>query len=500
MRVFFSFNLKNQAALCHSMAAFWQGEDPDSRFAGLYVAKDYDLKGWLTSQDDAAYDFLDSYEELVDEFVDRAASVEQTQKWEQRLGRGLRDIIVADRQFGREYTTGGRHPHIGLTKQVDHEFQQKAVCGLLDYYEKRLTEFKPDLVFLPAIAAAHAVALVHVANYLGIPAIRTCPCLLPNRIQLCFNLYPSQVAYSSTADTKPEQLDAELLEYLERFSGSTPPLPAWKEAYLKRHKALHNKGKLKLYWRYGRRFIKLAVKNAFRSSESHYDKLPLSDWWCKANFDLAQASSQNSGFTYPREEPFVLYPLHVDPEASTMVLAPAYTDQLAVVEALSKSIPLSHKLYVKDHQSMVGKRPRGYYDRIRRLQNVRLISPWENTQQLMAASSLTVSITGSCCWEAAFMNKPTLLLGNPLYPMGNAIAHCTDMTRLPEVIFGLISKEVAEDGASRIDALASWSVPGDFMALWRSANKEAFHAAKASVCKGIENMLRGLTPRGNERR
>jgi len=497
MRVFFSFNLINQTTLCHAMAAYWQDIDPSSQFGGLYVAKDHNPEGWLSCQDDAEYTFLDSYEDLIDVVVKGSVSLQDVQAWEKKLGCGLREIIIADRQFGREYVSGGRIPRIALTEKIDHDFQKKVVCHLLDYYEKRLTEFKPDVIFLPAIAAAHAVALVYIANHLDIPVIRTCPCLLPNRIQLCFNLLPSQTTYASTVKTG--ELEPHLCEYHEKFSSETPPLPAWKEAYLERKEDLHSKSKIKLYWRYGRRFIKLAFKNVFHTPTSHYEKLPLSEWWCKASFELAQASNRNKGFTYPRNEPFVLFPLHVDPEASTMVLAPTYTDQLAIVETLSKSIPLSHKLYVKDHQTMVGKRPSGYYDRIRHLKNVRLISPWEDTQQLMGASSLVASMTGSCCWEAAFMKKPTLLLGNPLYPVGKGIRQCTDLTVLPEVIFDLIQGNVVNDETSRIDALASWSVPGDFMALWRSSNKEAFYAARKAVCQGIENMLAGLTPRGDKR-
>jgi len=496
MKVFFSFNMKKQAVLCHTMAAYWKAKDPTAQFAGLFVAKDYDLKGWLNSQDDAKYEFLDSYEELVEEAVNGAASVAETQAWEKKLGLGLRDMIVADRQFGREYSVGGRYPQIALTKLIDHEFQQKVTCRLLAYYEKRLTEFKPDIVFLPAVAAAHAVALGHVATHFGIPTIRICPCLLPNRIQLSFGLYPSQETYASCENT---ELDASLEEYHDKFSGRKVPVPIWKEAYISRQQNLKKKGKFKLYWRYGRRFVKLALKTLFHTPKSAYEKLPLSEWWCKANFEIAQASAYDFGFESPRNEPFVLFPLHVDPEASTMLFAPAYTDQTAVAEALSKAIPLSHKLYVKDHQSMVGKRPRGFYDSLKKLSNVRLISPWEDTHQLMAASSLVVSITGSCCWEAANMKKSSLLLGNPLYPVGKAIKQCSDLTLLPGVIYDLISNPVEDDSIERIGTLDQWCVKGDFMSLWRETSKEKLNEICAPICVGIENMLAGLTPKGFKR-
>jgi hypothetical protein len=148
---------------------------------------------------------------------------------------------------------------------------------------------------------------------------------------------------------------------------------------------------------------------------------------------------------------------------------------------------------------MVGKRPRGFYDSLKKLSNVRLISPWEDTHQLMASSSLVVSITGSCCWEAANMKKSSLLLGNPLYPVGKAIKQCSDLTLLPGVIYDLISNPVEDDSIERIGTLDQWCVKGDFMSLWRETSKEKLNEICAPICVGIENMLAGLTPKGFKR-
>src|SRR5690606_3825451 len=93
--------------------------------------------------------------------------------------------------------------------------------------------------------------------------------------------------------------------------------------------------------------------------------------------------------------PFVYFPLHVDPEASTMVLAPDHTDQLAVIESLAKRLPFGMSLVVKERVRMLGRRPRGFYETIRRFPSVSLASPLESTFQLIQRSTFVAAITGT---------------------------------------------------------------------------------------------------------
>jgi hypothetical protein len=99
-------------------------------------------------------------------------------------------------------------------------------------------------------------------------------------------------------------------------------------------------------------------------------------------------------------EQYVLYPLHFQPEASTLVQAPMYLDQLALVQDIARSLPAGHRLYVKEHLSSRGRRPLAYYEQLRSIPSVRLLGPDENTWDLIHNASAVAVITGTMGWEA----------------------------------------------------------------------------------------------------
>lgn len=500
MKVFFSFNMEDQARICHAMARYWSEKNPKSKFAGMYVAKDCDIPNQILHKDEVKYEFLDSYEALIEEAVKTPASENEVQLWENKLRSGLQDIIVADRQIGREYVKGGLLPDIVLSKMMNHDLQRSIVVFLLNYYERQLRKFGPDLVFLPAAAAAHSVALSKVCQWMNIPVVTACSSLLPGRIQLCHGVIPSQAKYKRTrveCERIDVQREKELLEYHHKFTAEMPPLPSWSEAYFEQLEKLKKTSSVKRRLRLYRKRITALFSQILFPPKGYYERFPASYWNVRLMHEQAQTTRMAKGFEDPKDEKFVLYPLHVDPEASTMVLAPNFTDQIAAIEALSRSIPLSHKLYVKDHQVMVGRRPYDFYSRIKELHNVRLISPWVNSMELMRKSSLVVSVTGSCCWEASLLSIPSLLMGSPNYPVGNAVVQCSDLKRLPQQIYSLIGTHFDSDGMNRIMVLDSWCVNAENMAMWSRGNADENLKTAKSLCEGLENMIAGFTPRGD---
>jgi hypothetical protein len=133
--------------------------------------------------------------------------------------------------------------------------------------------------------------------------------------------------------------------------------------------------------------------------------------------------------------PFVYYPLHVDPEASTMTFAPAHTDQLAVVEALAKSIPATMDLVVKEHLPMVGQRPPGFYERLGDMPGVILASPRVSSFELVQRAALTAVITGTAAWEAMLLGRPALVIGQfPFACMGEGFVHEPCLANFPAAI------------------------------------------------------------------
>jgi hypothetical protein len=146
------------------------------------------------------------------------------------------------------------------------------------------------------------------------------------------------------------------------------------------------------------------------------------------------------------ERPFVYFPLHYSPEQSTQVMAPMHTDQIAVIEALVKSLPLTLNLVVKEHLPMLGLRPPGFYERLASMPGVVLASPFENSLELVQRSELTTVISGTAGWEAMLLGRPTLVLGDfPYLAVGEGVLQCQDLSRLPEVLPQALGLKPAED-------------------------------------------------------
>ena len=115
------------------------------------------------------------------------------------------------------------------------------------------------------------------------------------------------------------------------------------------------------------------------------------------------------------EEPYVFFPLHLIPEAMLLAVNPGWMDQLAVVRLLSASIPAGYRLVVKDHPLAGGSHEPGFYDAIRRLENVVLLPEHIDSRKIVAGADLIVTIGGTVGFEATLLGKPAMVLGDSFY-------------------------------------------------------------------------------------
>jgi hypothetical protein len=110
----------------------------------------------------------------------------------------------------------------------------------------------------------------------------------------------------------------------------------------------------------------------------------------------------------PAGERYVLYPLHHQPEASVDVYGSLNSNQEALIATLSRILPATHKLWIKEHKGAIGDRSLGWYRKILSLPNVRLIDPFEDIYGLIRRADLVVTIAGTPAYEAALMGVPAL--------------------------------------------------------------------------------------------
>jgi hypothetical protein len=107
-----------------------------------------------------------------------------------------------------------------------------------------------------------------------------------------------------------------------------------------------------------------------------------------------------------RDRPYMLVPLHVQPESTIDAYGSAHVDQVDNIAMLARVLPATHEILVKEHPSAAGDRGGEYYRRLLAIPQVRLVHPHEDTFSLMRGAWLVVSVAGTACYEAGLLGVP----------------------------------------------------------------------------------------------
>ena len=116
-------------------------------------------------------------------------------------------------------------------------------------------------------------------------------------------------------------------------------------------------------------------------------------------------------------ENFIYFPLHMQPEASSIPLGGVYGDQELLVRAFAEALPLGLSLVVKEHPRQIEPerllfRYSGFYKRICANNNVFLVHHDVSTSFLLKRSLAAVTLTGTTAFEALAFRKYCFLWGH----------------------------------------------------------------------------------------
>ncbi len=437
--------LQSQSLACHEIAIYLKEKHFANEFSMCYSEKDANFENYLKEQNEIEYKYLDKLDSLEAIALNEKCSNEQIIKWEQRLGESLLDIIVADRQIGNVYVADANIPKTNLILSMNHEKMKNLVCYFLDFFEKRLLNSKPDFIFITCIASSEPLALVKVCKYLKIPFFVANSSRILNRTIIVENNIKEQ---SLRLDKKFKELclkkekvvlKKEFLDYKKTFETNEMEITPWAEMQNNNIVKIRNKFLINILISSSWDLFKRFVVSFKRKKVYVRKKLYFSDWSIKVKEILYIKYCLNKTFSdINTDDKFVYFPLHVDPEASTMVYAPNFTNQLQLLEILAKNIPLSHKLYVKEHPYMVGKRQSFFYKKLKQFKNIVLISPYADSNYLSTNADLITTITGTTGWEGIMKKKEVLTFGKCFYTELGFSTPCNNLNNLSPLIHKLI--------------------------------------------------------------
>lgn len=172
--------------------------------------------------------------------------------------------------------------------------------------------------------------------------------------------------------------------------------------------------------------IKLRLQQ-LRARNRSYEPFSLGNWICRRMSALVSKvliDLRIAKHSAALDEEFLLFPLHVSPEAALLGSHPDLADQFGLIKNISMNLPYGVKLYVKEHPSQfLGfGLDFGFYRRLTSLPNVRYFKADVSLHDLIAHRGCrgVAVINGTVGLEAAFHRKPVFVFARSMY----SIAEC----------------------------------------------------------------------------
>jgi hypothetical protein len=154
--------------------------------------------------------------------------------------------------------------------------------------------------------------------------------------------------------------------------------------------------------------------------------------------------------------PFAFYPLQYQPEASTLVHASYFDNQLEVIRNLGRSMPGGWDLVVKEHFFMAGQRPLSFYRELERIPNVRLVAMSIPTNKLIQEAAVVTVITSTCGLEASLIGRPVVMFGEYPWDYAPTVRKVEALTELPELLRSAPERDLGRDDPDVLAFAASW--------------------------------------------
>jgi hypothetical protein len=206
------------------------------------------------------------------------------------------------------------------------------------------------------------------------------------------------------------------------------------------------KTKKTLFWnRMPQHMIRIkTILNRFRS----YNRPSLINWFLRR---ISTMASKYRIITLIKrsnkigDEKFVLYPLHVSPEASLLGTVPELADQFSVLKNISMNLPWGIKLYVKEHpHSLLGAGlDYTFYKKLQTLRNVVIIHKEMKISDLIESEKFVclIGLSGTACLEVALKRKFSIIIGNPYFKIADCFIKVSNYEEINDEIKKIINNE-----------------------------------------------------------
>ena len=169
-----------------------------------------------------------------------------------------------------------------------------------------------------------------------------------------------------------------------------------------------------------------------------------------------------------RDEKYFLFPLQYEPEATTLIRAYPFSDQMSVIEQIAKALPLGTTLVVKEHRGNHGYRKPSFYRELHYVTNVRLLPREAILDDLIKNSLGVITLNSRMGWEALVLGKPVIALGRGFWTSFDKVKHPSSWSDLKIMIRNIASNDGREYQFEYDDRLIAYAAA--YISLTRNGN------------------------------
>ncbi len=151
-------------------------------------------------------------------------------------------------------------------------------------------------------------------------------------------------------------------------------------------------------------------------------------------------SSYYDDITDYKEYKKLLFPMHVEPEATLLYFSPEFSEQITIIQEIAKVLPENYVLCVKEHPAQYGQLRQKEFKKLReRNSNIIYISDdtssnQSNSHSLLKSVEAVVTITGNTGLEALINNVPAIVFGDVFYSAHKSIHRIKRFSELRDIL------------------------------------------------------------------
>jgi hypothetical protein len=354
-------------------------------------------------------------------------NIEQLNKFEEKYNLNLWLDILTERYFYRFYTFF----HKFTTQEI-----LSIVENILSFFENILETFRPELILTQPVGENISNLLLYrLAKSMRMNILMPNTGYIHNKIIITNNLFSEEIShdyqkliknYNDSSQKYDEKFIKqhslkETINLQSTFDNGISTFSQKLHHYTKRF----TNDPESIYMNFGKTKSKM-----IQYRYQHHFKI-------KKRKQFLDANSIKS----IEDKKFLYFPLQSEPEARILVDSSFYSNQIALIENIARSIPIDYVLYVKEHPMQKIKLWRSIddYQKIIDLPNVKLVHPDVNSQLLISKCGGVISISGATGFEALFYKKPVILFANDYYDVLSMVTTVNDLTELPNIIRNVLN-------------------------------------------------------------